>query len=140
MNVLFLTIGRLNDINDHGIYSDLLRAFRNHGHQVYHVSTYERRTGKSTTYSKEDNTFALRVKVGNLTKCNTIEKGISTLLIEKQFLSAIRKYLSHVRFDLILYSTPPITLANVISHIKKRDGAKTYLLLKDIFPQKAVDI
>ncbi len=39
-----------------------------------------------------------------------------------------------------MYTTPPITFAGVISYIKKRDHAKTYLLLKDIFPQNAVDI
>ena len=39
-----------------------------------------------------------------------------------------------------MYSTPPITFADVIAYVKKRDGAKSYLLLKDIFPQNAVDI
>jgi glycosyltransferase involved in cell wall biosynthesis len=45
-----------------------------------------------------------------------------------------------VKFDLVLYSTPPITLVSAVEYVKKRDGAKTYLLLKDIFPQNAVDI
>ncbi|WP_242969945.1 glycosyltransferase family 4 protein [Clostridium chauvoei] len=39
-----------------------------------------------------------------------------------------------------MYSTPPITFEKVINYIKSRDGAKSYLLLKDIFPQNAVDI
>ncbi|MBO4963117.1 MAG: glycosyltransferase family 4 protein [Clostridia bacterium] len=39
----------------------------------------------------------------------------------------------------MLYATPPITFAGVVSYFKKR-GAKTYLLLKDIFPQNCVDI
>ena len=44
-------------------------------------------------------------------------------------------------FDLILYSTPPITFPKVIKYLKKRNpNAKTYLLLKDIFPQNAVDM
>lgn len=41
---------------------------------------------------------------------------------------------------MILYPTPPITLCDVVEYIKKRDNAKTYLLLKDIFPQNAVDL
>ena len=40
----------------------------------------------------------------------------------------------------MLYSTPPITFERVVQFIKRRDGAKTYLLLKDIFPQNAVDL
>ncbi len=140
MNILFLTTGRMSHIEDHAIYPDLLRQFRAHGHNIYHVSTYEKRVGKETVYVEESGTYALRVKIGNLTKVNILEKGISTLMIESQYLAAVKKYLLGVKFDLVLYSTPPITLVNVIRFIKKRDGAKTYLLLKDIFPQNAVDI
>lgn len=140
MNILFLTTGELESIEAHSIYPDLLRCFRNHGHNVYSVSTYERRVGKETEYIEENGHHALRVKTGNLTKCGTIEKGISTLLIELQYKTAIKKYLSDIKFDLVLYSTPPITLVNVIKYVKKRDNAKTYLLLKDIFPQNAVDL
>lgn len=45
-------------------------------------------------------------------------------------------------FDVILYSTPPITFNDVIKYAKKASGGKamTYLLLKDIFPQNAVDM
>ena len=49
-------------------------------------------------------------------------------------------YFADIKFDLILYSTPPITFYKAIEYVKKRDGAKTYLLLKDIFPQNAVDL
>lgn len=61
--------------------------------------------------------------------------------IEKLYKYAIKKYLKGVSFDLILYSTPPITFPNVIAYCKKHNlNAKTYLLLKDIFPQNAVDL
>lgn len=62
------------------------------------------------------------------------------LLLERQYLHAIRKYFTNVYFDLILYSTPPITFNQVIESEKKRCVARTYLLLKDIFPQNAVDL
>lgn len=140
MNVLFLTTGTFNSINEQSMYPDLLREFKKNGHSVYIVSTNERRLGKETEYVDEDGAYLLRVKIGNLTKTNMIEKGISTLKIEGQFKAAIKKYLSDVKFDLILYSTPPITLVSAIEYVKKRDEAKTYLLLKDIFPQNAVDI
>ena len=61
-------------------------------------------------------------------------------MLETQYISAIKKYFSNIKFDLILYSTPPVTLVRPIKFIKKRDNAKTYLLLKDIFPQNAVDM
>ncbi len=82
----------------------------------------------------------LRVKTGNITKSGLIEKGIATLLIGSQFKKAINKYFYGVKFDLVLYSTPPITIASTVAYIKKRDNAFTYLMLKDIFPQNAVDL
>lgn len=140
MNILFLSIGRLNNIEDRGLYTDLLRYFRDKGHNIYVVSQRERRLKKPTEYTKENGVRFLRVKIGNITKTNLIEKGISTLRIESVFLNAIKKYLKNVKFDLVIYTTPPITFERVIGYIKRRDNAKTYLLLKDIFPQNAVDL
>lgn len=140
MNVIFLTIGRMYNIENRGIYTDLLRAFRDHGHNVYVVSANEKRNGKDTEFVEENGVHVLRVKIGNITKCGMLEKGISTIRIESQFIRAVKKYISDVKFDLVMYSTPPITFAKAVEYIKKRDGAKSYLLLKDIFPQNAVDI
>ena len=140
MNVIFLTIGRMYNVENRGIYTDLLRTFRDNGHNVYVVSANEKRHGKETEFVEESGIHALRVKIGNITKCGMIEKGISTVMVESQFIRAIKKYLSDVKFDLVIYSTPPITFAKAVEYIKKRDGARSYLLLKDIFPQNAVDI
>lgn len=140
MNIIFLTIGRMESIEDHGIYPDLLRYFRDMGHSIYTVSPYEKRTGLKTHLIEENGAKMLHVSIGNITKCGLIEKGISTLRIESLFISAIKKYYGDVKFDLVMYSTPPITFAKVIHFIKKRDGAKAYLMLKDIFPQNAVDL
>lgn len=140
MNILFLSIGRLNSIEDKGLYTDLLRQFRDNGHKVFVVCSREKRLNKPTEFKNENGVQFLRVKIGNLTKTNLIEKGISTLMLEGLFLKAIKKHLSDVQFDLVIYSTPPITFEKVISYIKKRDNANTYLLLKDIFPQNAVDL
>ena len=41
---------------------------------------------------------------------------------------------------MVLSSTPPTILYPLINKIKKRDGAYSYLMLKDIFPQNAVDL
>ena len=50
MNVLFMTIGKMDDIEEHTIYCDLLRYFRDAGHSVYTISPYEKRTGLQTAY------------------------------------------------------------------------------------------
>lgn len=138
MKVLFLTLLDFKSYSERNIYCDLLREFIKNGHEVYSISPAERRTGINTHL--KENGYLLKLKIGNIQKTNIIEKGVSTLLIESQFIRAIKKYFSNIKFDLILYSTPPITFANAVQYVKKRDGAKTYLMLKDIFPQNAVDL
>jgi glycosyltransferase involved in cell wall biosynthesis len=140
MNILFLTITKIDDINSRGIYTDLLRYFIDKGHNVFIVSPTERRFRKKTLLIEENGHSILKVKTLNIQKTNFVEKGVGTLLLEYQFEKAINRYFKNVKFDLILYSTPPITLTRIIDKIKNRDNAKTYLLLKDIFPQNAVDI
>ncbi|SHK63756.1 glycosyltransferase family 4 protein [Chryseobacterium polytrichastri] len=140
MNVIFLTLASINSVEQRGIYQDLLRKFRDEGHDVTIVTPVERRQKVSTNFKQQEGVSILQVKTLNIQKTNIVEKGIGTLAIEFQFLSAIKKYLAHKKFDLVLYSTPPITFAKVIEFIKKRDNAYSYLLLKDIFPQNAVDM
>lgn len=140
MNVLFLTLLDFVSVNESNIYTDLMREFVKDGHKVYIISPVERRKNQDTSLINEDGCSILKLKVGNIQKTNLIEKGISTLTIESKFLGGIKKYFANVKFDLVMYSTPPITLQKAVAYVKKRDSAKTYLLLKDIFPQNAVDL
>lgn len=142
MNILFLTMtSGLKNIESRGIYSDLMRKFRNEGHEVYIIYPNERRTGQPTSIEESNGVHCLGVKTLNVTKTSIIEKGVGQLLLEDLFMRAMNKYFCDVQFDLILYSTPPITFNNVIKAAKKRNpNAMTYLLLKDIFPQNAVDL
>ena len=138
MRLMFLTLLDFDTFSERNIYTDLLREFTKNGHEVYCISPVERRRGVKTHF--EEHGHLLKLRIGNTQKTNIIEKGISTLLIEPMFKSALKKYFSDIKFDLVLYSTPPITLKSSVEFIKKRDGAKSYLMLKDIFPQNAVDI
>ncbi len=153
-NLIFLTMSRITDINMRNIYTALLRKFRDEGWNVYIVTPHERSLGMPTELvdvkdnandnlneKREGSVHILGVKTLNLQKTNAIEKGVGQVLVESQFTSAIKKYLSDVKFDLVLYSTPPITFPKVIAYLKRQNPqAMTYLLLKDIFPQNAVDL
>ena len=140
MNILFLTLLDFESLQERSIYTDLLREFVKNGHKVYAISPVERRKNQKTHAVEEENATILKLRIDNTQKTNLIKKGISTLSIEPQFISGIKKYFSNAKFNLVIYSTPPITFCKAVEFVKKRDGAKTYLLLKDIFPQNAVDI
>ena len=142
MNILFLTMSSgIEKFQSRGIYTDLMRKFQNEGHNVYIVFPRERKHGLPTEVRVQDGIHLLGVKTLNVTKTNVIEKGIGQVSIEFLYKRAIKKYFKGINFDLILYSTPPITFPKVIEYAKKANpSAKTYLLLKDIFPQNAVDM
>lgn len=140
MKILFVSIGGLADLSENAVYPDLLRYFHDNGHDVYVVCQREKRTGLPTELNMECGIHVLRVQTGNITKSGLIEKGISTLRIGSIFKKAIKNVFQGIRFDLVLYTTPPITVAKTVKYIKKRDKAFTFLMLKDIFPQNAVDI
>ena len=141
MNILFLTLSKIEDTNQRGIYTDLVRELANKGVNMYVVSPRQKRERLPTELSKKGNVNILKVKTGNITSTKSfVEKGISTLKIEDQYLNAIKGNFKGIQFDMIMYSTPPITFNKIIRYYKKHHNSKTYLILKDIFPQNAVDI
>lgn len=140
MKILFLTLVKISSIADEGIYMDLMKCFASNGHDIYIVSPLEKKDGGEEELISEGNIHLIRCKTGNLFGVGMITKGISQTLLPFKYSTSIEKYFSGIKFDLILYSTPPISLADIVAKIKQKTDAKTYLLLKDIFPQNAVDI
>ena len=88
MNVLFMTISGMPNYNRHDIYADILHSLVDNGHNVYSMSANQRRNGKPTILTVEDGIHALRVKTGNITKCGAVEKGISTIMVKRQYIAA----------------------------------------------------
>lgn len=138
-NVLYLSLGEFNDFNSGSVHIDVVKELSKYC-KVYLICKLEKRNNKATYIENIDGIDVLHVRTGNIKNVGFIEKGVSTVLIERQFKKAINKYLKHIKFDLVLYETPPITFVKVIKYIKKRDNARTYLMLKDIFPQNAIDL
>ena len=98
MNILFLTLVKIKSLEERGIYTDLLRKFREEGHEVFVVSPSERRDKKKTFLSTKEGVSILNVRTFNLQKTNIVEKGIGTLAIEYQYLNALKKHFSTINF------------------------------------------
>ena len=140
MQILFLTLMKIYSPSDEGIYMDLMKCFAEKGHKVSIISPLEKKEAGEEEVISAPNINLVRCRTGNLFGVGMLEKGISQMRLASQYLKAANKYFPGIKFDLILYSTPPISIAAVVEKIKKSTGAASYLLLKDIFPQNAVDI
>ena len=120
MKILFLSIGYLNNLNDRDIYQDLLREFVKKKHEVYVVCQQGNKNIIDTEFKEECGVNILRVKIKKITNWNLFEKGLTMLLIEYAYKHAIIDYFGGEKFDLVLYSTPPVTFAGLINFYKKK--------------------
>jgi len=136
MKIIFTFIS-YPDEKHSNLYSDIVRKFSEEGHEVSVVTVKE--TGETSCLS-ENGISILRVKTGPLFNVNFIVKGITTLSLPFLFKRQIKKHFKDKTFDLCVYPTPPITFAGLVKWIKKKYNCNTYLILRDIFPQNAVDV
>ena len=141
MNILFLMISFPNIRESSNLYSDLAEEFRINGHNVYIATLLEKKYNHNTYLERVKKLNVLRIKAGNWFDTNSvIKKGLTLVTIANYFKKAINKYFSNIKFDLVIYPTPPITFAPTVKYIKKRDKCKSYLILRDIFPQNVRDL
>lgn len=65
MNILFLTLLDFNSIDEHNIYTDLLREFARHGHVIYAITPVERRNKQKTRLLRDKQATILKLRIGN---------------------------------------------------------------------------
>ena len=71
MKILFLSISTaVKDLNNRGIYPDLINYFSDKGHDLFIVCPSERRLNQATNLKVEGNVSTLSVKTLNITKSN----------------------------------------------------------------------
>jgi len=145
MNILFLTLLEMDvSSKQGGLYTDLVKEFLKNGHYIYainpNISPDPASKSNSKNIIKQDKLTLVNLNVKNHLLNGPIKKGVHRLLIGRKYLFAIKKFFEHIKFDLVLYSTPPITFNAIIKYLKKKDQTKSYLMLKDIFPQNALDL
>jgi len=141
MNIIYISNAFPRKGESSTIYTDLAEALASKGHNIVVVATEEKCKGiKKTEFFDERGLRVLRVKIGNLYNVNIFEKTLTTLFMKQDIIRAIRTHLKDCKFDLILFESPPVTMSSVVKEALKMFGCPSYLMLKDIFPQNAVDI
>jgi glycosyltransferase involved in cell wall biosynthesis len=137
VHILFLTLAY--PLTGQNIYTDLVDGFIEQGNRVTVLRQDETRTKGALLLNYRKNVCILSIPTGKLLRTNLIKKGLNTLLLESRFIKKL-KQIDFSTIDVLIYSTPPITFQKVIVVLKKKYSCIAYLLLKDIFPQNAVDM
>ena len=121
------------------IYLDLINEAAARGHKVTVIAGTENRDAPAGRI-KNGEVEVVWLKLKNQFGAGKIKKGIIQLSIAPLMTGLIKKELWKEEFDIITYPTPPITLAPVVEKCRRHFKCTTYLMLKDIFPQNAIDL
>lgn len=140
MKILYIATSFPEPARGSTIYTDLAEALHQAGHEITVAVSEETKNLNRTQIKNERGFDVLRIATGNYYDVGIIEKGTTTLRIPTLMKKGISQYLNNHKFDFILYEAPPVTNASLVSWAKKTFRCLSYLMLKDIFPQNAVDI
>lgn len=140
MRVLFISLSDFDSFNSEGIYGSLLTEFIKQGHEVTAISPHTRKAQNLEKIQVEKN-YILRPYIPPIKKQKFVRKGINTLLFPYFIKKQLKGVIDYKDYDLLLYPTPPTSLTPIVKTIKKENSKiKSFLLLKDIFPQNAIDL
>jgi len=138
---LFLFAVYPEDKNGSFLTKDLPDELASRGENIYVASIRERRLGLPTALSNEYGKQILRVRAGNMFNgTSKIEKGLTTILMNRPLLAEVKRYWGDIKFDLIIGSSPYTSNHTLISGLKAHFECPTFLILWDIFPQNAKDL
>lgn len=134
MNFLFLSV-EMPDMGKggRGLYADLVSSLAKEGHSITFIAPA---LNDGFCGEREEGLFRA-IRVGVKPFIGDIPfylKGIRVLSLTRKYKKAYSTFLKNEKIDIILMPTPPSSLVDVVEMIKKRTGAKFYLILRDIHP------
>jgi glycosyltransferase involved in cell wall biosynthesis len=117
---------------------DLAVGMRSRGHEVT-VAAPDDQLDQPCTVSQDEGVTALRIRTGRIKGANLLTRGINEARLSSVMWKHGKKFFCSRRFDLIVFYSPSIFFGPLVAHLKRLYGCKAFLILRDIFPQWAVD-
>lgn len=137
MRVLFLMFAFPDMNKSFNMYTTMVDYFHRNGHLVRVLAPGH---GEKSQLKIEKDIEVLRVKTLPIKNVGVLWKGIANILLPYQYKKQLDTFYPGEMFDCIVIPTPPITLGRLAASLKRKYQAKTYLILRDIFPQNAADL
>jgi glycosyltransferase involved in cell wall biosynthesis len=118
---------------------DLALEFTHKGHCVT-ILTLSDTIKQRLQVSHEEGLEIVRVKTGKIKGTFKVLRGIREVRLSAVLWNRARKYLLANPADLLIFYSPSIFFGRLVRRLKSLWHCSTYLILRDIFPQWAVDV
>lgn len=117
---------------------DLAEEFAGRGHTTAVVAPDEA-SPVAPDVRQEGSVEVVRVHAGAIKGAALWRRGLNEARLSSRLWSRCGTYFRGRRFDLVVFYSPTIFLGALVGRLKKLYSCPAYLILRDIFPQWAVD-
>ncbi len=117
---------------------DLGVEFRRQGHEVS-ILTPSDAISEGLQVRTEDGLCIARVRTGTIKGTTKLFRAIREMRLSDTLWRRAKSFLLAKPVDLIVFYSPTIFFGGLVRCLKSRWGCPAYLILRDIFPQWAVD-
>lgn len=117
---------------------DLGKGLLNSGHEVT-ILTLRDSIPEPLRVSTENGLCVAQVKTGNIKRANKVLRAFREIRLSATLWRRARTFLLGNPADLIVFYSPSIFLGPLVRRLKSIWNCPSYLILRDIFPQWAVD-
>lgn len=140
MKILLLTDAFFPYVNSASVQLyDLTDEFINQGHSVDVVTPKYEEDAYKVIHTKKDLKI-LRFNLPYVKDKNKIRRLFSEIMMPFMALRRLRKEFNKHEYDLIVWYSPSIFWGPLVYNLKRKHKCRTYLILRDIFPEWAYEI
>jgi len=119
---------------------DLAHELLRLGHEPIVISPTEE-PHKIIVNEKIDGINVIRIKTNKNINNGYINRGLNEILLPFKIINGIRKSnLPIKKLDAVIWYSPTIFFGPVVKFLKNASGCPSYLILRDIFPEWALDL
>lgn len=117
---------------------ELAIEFIQNGHEVS-VITPDIKINEKIKIDNLDGVKIYRFKSGEIKNVSKVKRAINETLLSFNAWNACKEILKDDKHDIIIYYSPSIFFGSLVRKLKKLWAVPSYLILRDIFPQWAID-
>lgn len=139
MRILLLVVYYLpSTMSSAKLFHDLALELQRLGHEPVVVAPDENIL-TDTEITRENGITVLRVRTGKIKTASRLIRGFNESRLSKIIWKKGKHFFKENHCDLIIYYSPTIFWGTLVKRLKRLFSCPSYLILRDIFPQWALD-